>query len=822
MKLIPALFLSVFASVAAEGGSPLNPVMFQTAPKHAAVELIRDGKPGFLIVAGRASEAGTERSRRSVTLAAEAVRDAFERITGVSPEIAEPAEKSKIASAKALIVLGGEAAKSVVPDLALPKTEPEGFAVVTFPKGVVISGWDGSAVPGTYNKMDWTRYRINGTANGAYDFLERYAGMRYYYPGIGVYAPKLGALLLPPVCYTDKPEFRNRYNWAHAQMFRKEWPWPGIKNNGSDFDKPWRMAMSTRYEAGHSPDPQTVGKEFPELRKTIFYTDRSGHLCYAPYSHFECFFDITNPAFADLLVSWYKRFYGTDGAWGKPWNGRYPPNSEYVWFGQTDMYVGDMDGERTKGLLPPERKNVPEGRLSDLYAHFYIMLAEKMKKELPGKKLGVMFYHSYTLPPVTVRNFPDNIRATLCMGRVIFAKSQKTRTQWRDTYREWTGILRHPVSAWIYGAEGSAFTKMIQGRYVRDFIALLSPYLWRDGLFYDAGGLDWHFYPSYYLQNRAFWNPAFDADAALDEHWTLLYGPKAGAYLREFYNTVVKVWETRGIPLAEAEDKLKDADTSTVCRIFDLPTVDRLESLLKKAADSTAPGSIERKRVEFFAAPWPKEFAVIRGWHRMVVPVCEVRKLGSTEKIRIDGVLDEPGWKKARVMELSDAKSSGTKGKSSPECRIQWDDSGIYLGFVSRAVPAIKKGDVFFGGDSVEFFFSPGAEVNQYYHFAFNAADDFAAGFRRLKPIEAAYDPRWKAEGMLHAAKVMPDSWSLELYIPFAALRDAKPKVYGTSAANFIFTRPVPQEYLSFSPTMGNNHNTALFGILKFMGKGDL
>ena len=48
------------------------------------------------------------------------------------------------------------------------------------------------------------------------------------------------------------------------------------------------------------------------------------------------------------------------------------------------------------------------------------------------------------------------------------------------------------------------------------------------------------------------------------------------------------------------------ADNASIPR--NVPTIDRLEAYLKEALAATAPGSIERQRVEFFAAPWQKDF----------------------------------------------------------------------------------------------------------------------------------------------------------------------------------------------------------------------
>ena len=84
------------------------------------------------------------------------------------------------------------------------KLDLDEFKVFTFDRGIVIAGYDGST-NNFYNALDISRIRVNGTAYGAFDFCERFVGMRYYYPNIGIYSPKVTDLTIDPVSYHDKP-----------------------------------------------------------------------------------------------------------------------------------------------------------------------------------------------------------------------------------------------------------------------------------------------------------------------------------------------------------------------------------------------------------------------------------------------------------------------------------------------------------------------------------------------------------------------------------------------------------------------------------------
>jgi|GEM_PF-473001 len=833
--MLLAAFIAVM-SVCSAAESPyankaLNPVKFAEPARHAEIQLIKDGKPNFVIVCDLKSEpAKMARDWKSLALSVDALQDALMRTTGQKAKVVG-ADSAEAKNAPVVIALG----KSSLTDqlglkpLTLPK---EAFVVKSFDRGVAIAGHDGSLIPNSYNKLDWTRYRLNGTLNGTYDFIERVFGIRYYFPGIGIYAPKLTNLTLKPVHYSDEPYFRNRYNWGY-NMISRNWPWKNVKK-ANQFDKAWRLAMSTRFnDVCHSPDPHYLLAAWPDKKKTIFFTDSKGVMYYNPATHIGNLMDITNPELAHLLVTSYKKFYDTDGKWRAPWhqNGRgwYPPNSEYVLFGQADTFVRDLISEKNKHLFPESRRKSSSGMLSDLYVNFYCWIGNEMKKELPGKRLGVLAYHNYTLPPIVCKNIPDNIDVQVCMGRIVMAKSEKFRKMWRETFKGWYDALGgRKVSAWTYGAQRTAFTQAIQGRYMKDYISNIKPWLTRDGLFLDASGLRWNFYYSYYPVYRAFWNPDFDVDAALDEHWEKLYGPAAGAKLKEFYKLLVDRWEQVAIKSVDDNTGRANSDASPdmLYKAFNLPTVDRLEKLLAEAKAATKPGSIERQRFEFFAAPWQKDFIAARAYCTMMIPTYGVRQLAASDKITVDGKLDEPIWKAAQPLLMQQAKGHGGGLVSKPCGKLLWDKDGIYVGFTCSGKPVINKGDVWFGSDNIELFLSPGTEKATYYQFAVTPGNDFSDGYKVEKPMEAALTTKWDCEGLKRAVTVTDNSWTLEMFIPFKGLHNTPaPKPYSLWFGNLINNKlgadKKPAEYSSFAMTMGNNHNHALWGNFKFLGKGD-
>ncbi len=826
------LILSILTSVFFVRGedyiiAALPKIDLQERPKHPTLELVADGKLNFAIAFDTAVEGKDMlNTRRSIRLGVDALQDAFQRVTGISPEVFD-AKSPELSKYRYVISVG----KNIITEqqgfdpLKLP---PEGFVVRSFAGGVMIAGWDGSLVPGTYNAMDWGRYRFNGSTYGAYDFCERVLGIRYYYPGIGVYAPKLDELRMPAISYSSQPEYRDRYNWAFMGQFNprrmkpEAWPWPGVDNDAEKMQHAWRMARSTRYMHGHSPDPEAIAAAFPELRDSIFFRDKNGHLYCTPEAHIGNYFDVTNPEFVRLLVDWYKKYLASEGKWRVPWGRRNMPNSEYFLFGQADTFIDDISNERSKPFLPAETANNRSRKFSDVYANFYIDLAKNLEKELPGAKLNISLYHNYTSPPFGKWEYPQNIRVKLCTGTPALVRSPLAKEKWQRFYEGWHQVLQRPMAVHWYGVQTNAFSQLIQGYYTRELIDFLKKYLSKDGIMIDAGGGNHHFYCSYYLAYRTLWDPSLDPDAALDEHWPLLYGQQAGKFLKEFYDTVRLTWEEQLLA------NLQVIETTSVppdllYKAFNLKIIDSLENLLKLAQEATPADSLERKRVDFFMQAWGKEFASVRAYLTHVLPEAKVGKLAAGEKIVIDGYLDEQAWARAAIIPMCESAGGRTLPTDQPSPRLLWSEDGLYVAFSATGKPAMVKGDLWNRSNNFEVFISPGNKKESFYHFALSCANDFHQGYRRLLPIEAAYDSKWRGDGVEYFARADENGWSAEIFIPFAAIGAEKPKPYSSWFGNIVASNHLfsPKFTTSFSLTMKNNHNYNLFGRIKFMGDGD-
>ena len=803
----------------------LNPVTFHPAPAGKPLTLIRGGSPDFAIVCDLTAEKGGEakknhitRSRRSVTLALEGLQHALNSVCGKKAPVLKP-DSPRLGKYACLIVLGDNPlSRKLGFDPA--RLTPDEFRVFTFEKGVVIAGFDGSSHR-CYDTLDPARFRINGTAYGVYDFCERFLGMRYYYPNMGIYAPKVRDLVIEPVSYSDKPQLKFHYSYALSAKNV-----PG-EQQLSDFSPAWRNGTSSRFLCSHTPEPRALARAYPDKIDMLFFRSRAGRLYFNPRAHIGSYYDITNPEFIDFFVDELAaKFYAGDAKVRRAWGSSALPNSEYVPFGQADTYVSDLVNERSKAYLPESTKLLRHGSLSDLYAHFNIALANRLKQRFPDKKLATSAYSSRTLPPVLKYDWPDNLRLKLCMGCPVMVRSELFRKAWKSVSSGWRRITGRPVAGYSYGVKTYVITRTIEGRYMGEFIRNFGDDLWNEHLFFDAGGHDNRFYCSYYPAYRSMWNSDFNVRAALDEHWDLLYGPEAGKHLKAFYDLLVERWENVLIPSitkVSADYAIRGSVTpQELYKAYDRPTIDRLAALLAEARRAVRPGSIEEKRLNYFAEPWKNQFETAKAGHAATVPLYRVRRLDPGETITVDGRADEPAWRRADVCPMRDSCGVDRDYPEKPQCRMLWDVRGIYLFFSALGKPADNPGEIWKYSDALEYFLSPGLRKKVFYQFAFNPNGDLYQG---TKDLVDGTGGLFECAGLQLSSRYDEKGWQAEVFIPFSGMHVPAPRAYDVWFGNAVYAqrRSTTDKNIaaSFALTMRDTHNVGLWGQFKFMGRGD-
>lgn len=767
------------ASIAAQGldihPKCLTPIVEDSAPSCAPVTLVRGGVCDFRIV----WDAADKRQEKAARL----LSDCFFKATGSRPSAA------------------GKSCVSFVRSAELERTE--GYAIRTTEQGLELAGHAWFA---------------------ALDFCERFLGVRWYFPGeYGEIHPKIADLTVDPVSYRDEPWYR----WRHEQYYNylsvatpallsywrrylgdsltKEY----VTFNFSDL---MRAGQSEPNAGSHSPVPAEMAKSHPDKLKTLFYTSPHGKFWYSPGAATTgWFFDVVNLGFADILVEDWKAFYDSNG---KDDRGGFAAqcNDRYVTFGNCDTYLDVQDFAtdpvvRELGLFKPEDlARDRDAAMCNIYGRFFQYLGNKVKAELPGKKLALLIYYGSKCASLDPRwRLPDNVELFVCDFRMpskIF--NPKARAGIETLFNEWCEASGgRPVwKAWLYGSRNDPFGRALLPEFAAEVPKLLGNRLGRGGLFYDHIGGEgyWHFFYSAYALWKVQWNPRVDVDAVIDTMFDDLYGKKAGVWVKRFH---------RELKAAYSKSVVAGSDTDARIPLGLLTT---LEGYLANARACLTTNSVEMKRFDLFADWWTRAFETQRTLAAYEPPVYDVRRYAG----------EDTDWTKVADMPLVVTRS-GDKPETSASIKLLWDEKGIYGRFRTEARAAADSRKELWENDSLELFFAPGLNKEVLYQLAFDVFDQTFAGKRRLLPIPQPLDKSFKGTGFVHRAKILSSGgWSAVFFVPWSLFDEKPPKVYDSWNANLVRNRKGERKEASgTSFTMGVNAKTEMFGMLRFVGRGD-
>ncbi|MBN2642305.1 MAG: hypothetical protein JXR78_11670, partial [Victivallales bacterium] len=216
---LAVLSWSCFAGDMAEYALPsLNPVKFEQVKGAESLTLdsrmvivipekSRDHTIPHVMYCGKGN-VPYDVNTRAAELAASELSGFIEKSTGVKIPVISEAEAIPESSIPIFVGMSKAAEKYGLNNQGI---RPEGFRVINTGKAIGIIG----AERGSMSPSDGAA----ATLFGVYDFLERFAGVRFYYPDEGVIVQKRDKIVVPPVKYDDYPRFDHRY--AHSWTWRE-------------------------------------------------------------------------------------------------------------------------------------------------------------------------------------------------------------------------------------------------------------------------------------------------------------------------------------------------------------------------------------------------------------------------------------------------------------------------------------------------------------------------------------------------------------------------------------------------------------------------
>ena len=432
--------------------------------------------------------------------------------------------------------------------------------------------WYGDEAP-------WQPHFRRGTLFGVYEFLERYAGVRMYFPGeLGTIVPRAERLAVPDGRLAKAPAFR----------YRKYGYEDGPQTDAFKLLNWYRLRMETEtMKCVHGHRRLKLYARFAKTHPEYFANHhnrfvkeqvrRRGHLCHT----------------------------------SKVWNEIEADAMKYFADGGTDTF--DLMPE--DGMTPPFRCNCPAcaaayGKdrqyATDLIWRHTAEVAAHVKAKYPAARFTQMAYHPYGAVPAFP--LPENLDVTVArQGPWSLAFPALERAE-SNEIRAWAAKLGRKVMLWNYPGKWYGSVVRLPN------VPQLAPRAWAayyrsladviNGAFAESESDRWSYnYLNYYVFSRVCWDPDVDVEAILAEHHRLMFGPAAKP-MAAFYDLLEKKWMD-SVRAGYAEILMnvglttKHDATAASRRIYTPELMRELEALLKEAADETANTPLPRRRVEW-------------------------------------------------------------------------------------------------------------------------------------------------------------------------------------------------------------------------------
>ncbi|PIX41089.1 MAG: hypothetical protein COZ56_13040, partial [Armatimonadetes bacterium CG_4_8_14_3_um_filter_58_9] len=528
-----------------ERSPDLNPVKFKRRPNAPPVVLVENGKPRATIVC----------ANKELRLAASELQTHIELATGAKLPIVD-------AKKEGTGVFLGDEAVARANGILVANLPPEGFEIKTIPDGIIIAG----------NAL-W----------GVYEFLERFVGVRWYYPGdLGRSVPKKDNLIIKPVWLADAPVFRKRENW------------PGNYPGGPELHRRLRQGVSwPNRVACHTPIKwhEYYPKELDLFQLRGDGTREMSMLCYS------------NPATLQKYLTTIEEYYAgkyTDDK-GKavpgPW-GWFPPDEHVISVSPNDAPVTcrcDLCRAQWNASVGPL------GEASYIMEDFVARLATEVKKRWPDKTVTYLAYSNYTIPSGKVV-FPGNVEVHVCGMKGLANYKETTIAKSEQSIIDgWYRISGRPLQNWHYicwpddsTTAPYLFPHIVQKFYQQNRKKTV-------GTFINGAGNHWpRHHVTLYAWMKLMWNPNFPIDAAINEYCRRMYGP-ASATMRQLIQEQIDGWEKSRWSILPGAHNVSPKSVHE--ESYPPARVERLQTLLSQARQEAEGNEQVQQRIEYYAGP---------------------------------------------------------------------------------------------------------------------------------------------------------------------------------------------------------------------------
>ena len=723
-----------------------------------------------------------------------------------------PVAKQRDAKWKHAIILG-DCALSRKAGLDVTNLHRDGFLMKTVGNDIYIAGQDDKASDTkkiTHSNHYWgvePCVHQRGTLFGAYDFLERFAGVRFYLPiDLGIIVPKLTKLEVPHVDIFDRPDCAVRTTTAFGQMYAFPGPW--IDKGVTPIS--YSHLAHLRYRGGTRSIPNCHGlqylsywKRFGKTHPEYFVKDIKGKRQIDPPGFICLSSGIVNEIIEDAKSalrgeSPKKRgMYWVHPKTGEPVYHLFP--TTYNKDGFFNVHLMDAmqacfcDKCGGSKLKPGEEWTFNAKKVWQMT----VDVANAVKKDkIPGWITQMGYNHYREVPDIDI---PDNVIVQLAFnGPFQMNETDKMKYEY-DLVKRWNKKLNgRKVWFWIYldavdegGQDWCRFPGVSQNapytvaKYFQDqkghFSGCMVEIL--------ARPKDWI---NLNTSMRVMWDNDLDINKYMDEFYTLMFG-KAAPLLKSYFVEAEKIWvyKVRGesfeTPLGPKP--FKPSEYKIWNDFYPPKLIQKWVNIFDRAEAAVKNSPEHLKRVKFFRqyylGPTLKYYK--QYWaNRSSTEILQTNVKTAETPVVVDGKLDDAAWKKAETNYLGRFRFGG-ETPIRATVKVLRDNKNLYVGFESidplhkHLATGVKPlpGQNVVSFATFEVMLNPSGDKENVYQILINPSG-------KSLTLKQPRSKEIKLKHQVAAVNNGTDRWSTELVIPFDQLPGFNNKV---CYVNFAYHR---------------------------------
>ncbi len=662
----------------------------------------------------------------------------------------------------------------------------DAFRIIVSGKAVFIAGRDdANADPErAFSRNVWSQHYERATLFGVYEFLERYVGVRMYFPGeLGEVVPKSDRIVVPSGDFTVSPDMPGR-----SYSYFDEGSWFEGKKRDANSTGPlrwlnsYRLRMQTRYlpfnhGLSHRGYLRRFRKSHPEyfrLNKdgsrdmNLALGKRSGKLCYTSGVWEEIYQDAKSYLTGEKAdVRGVINPAGDIGWWYSCQEGRY-----------VDLMPHD-------GMVPCEceeckaayDKDDPGNYMDTMIWSKMATIGNRLISEGVSGYVTQMAYQPYARVPDV--DLPTNILVMVAeRGPWSVPYPDDLRREYADI-AAWAEKLGHKVAIWTYPCKYGkrnvpnipSMSPWMWGRYYKE----VAP--WVSHIFVQSDSDRFiHHHLDHYVLSRVAWDTDVDVDAVIEEYFRLMYGA-AAPEMKLFFKSLEEKWTV--CFLSRGEDTVWGPSFNVAPpedrwgKVYTVELLAEYNRLFSSALEKTAKGSLERRRVELMR-------------RELLEPLVAERKAFAGLADRLADENFKFGAGKPLTLRSCGKSSDAVPSNLRTEVLVRKGVEGLVVRVTAYEpamsdVVALKRSfddEEVWGDNAVEVMVDPTGARREVMHFMVNSAGSWAdLMHRKDKSNNWGNDRKWDS-GAKVAVECFADRWTCEIAIPAANFPDGIPQKF--------------------------------------------